>query len=122
MKDKNQDQLITAHKTSIRIPKAYLLWAKRIYARKVLSSLICAEFINTLNVVINDFTTILKHYGSKVHKCVYRQNKIAALIAQSGYGIAGVGMAGFEPAASTSQMWRDTGLRYIPKGNAKVEF
>jgi hypothetical protein len=25
-----------------------------------------------------------------------------------------VGMAGFEPAASTSQMWRDTGLRYIP--------
>ncbi len=33
-----------------------------------------------------------------------------------------VGMAGFEPAASTSQMWRDTGLRYIPKGNAKVEF
>jgi hypothetical protein len=31
-------------------------------------------------------------------------------------------MAGFEPAASTSQMWRDTGLRYIPKGNAKVEF
>ncbi|MDB4920230.1 MAG: hypothetical protein JWQ54_2213 [Mucilaginibacter sp.] len=26
-----------------------------------------------------------------------------------------VGMAGFEPAASTSQMWRDTGLRYIPK-------
>ena len=33
-----------------------------------------------------------------------------------------VGMAGFEPAASTSQMWRDTGLRYIPKGNAKVIF
>jgi hypothetical protein len=33
-----------------------------------------------------------------------------------------VGMAGFEPAASTSQMWRDTGLRYIPKGNAKVNF
>jgi hypothetical protein len=31
-------------------------------------------------------------------------------------------MAGFEPAASTSQMWRDTGLRYIPKGNAKVSF
>jgi hypothetical protein len=31
-------------------------------------------------------------------------------------------MAGFEPAASTSQMWRDTGLRYIPKGNAKVVF
>jgi hypothetical protein len=30
-------------------------------------------------------------------------------------GIAFVGMAGFEPAASTSQMWRDTGLRYIPK-------
>ena len=27
-----------------------------------------------------------------------------------------VGMAGFEPAASTSQMWRDTGLRYIPNG------
>jgi hypothetical protein len=35
-------------------------------------------------------------------------------------GIAGVGMAGFEPAASTSQMWRDTGLRYIPIGIAKV--
>jgi hypothetical protein len=33
-----------------------------------------------------------------------------------------VGMAGFEPAASTSQMWRDTGLRYIPKGSAKVTF
>jgi hypothetical protein len=31
-------------------------------------------------------------------------------------------MAGFEPAASTSQMWRDTGLRYIPFGIAKVEF
>lgn len=31
-------------------------------------------------------------------------------------------MAGFEPAASTSQMWRDTGLRYIPKGSAKVRF
>ena len=37
-------------------------------------------------------------------------------------GIALVGMAGFEPAASTSQMWRDTGLRYIPKGFAKVNF
>ncbi len=35
-------------------------------------------------------------------------------------GIALVGMAGFEPAASTSQMWRDTGLRYIPIGSAKV--
>jgi len=36
-----------------------------------------------------------------------------------------VGMAGFEPAASTSQMWRDTGLRYIPYfviGIAKVGF
>ena len=33
-----------------------------------------------------------------------------------------VGMAGFEPAASTSQMWRDTGLRYIPFGIAKVGF
>jgi hypothetical protein len=33
-----------------------------------------------------------------------------------------VGMAGFEPAASTSQMWRDTGLRYIPIGIAKVGF
>jgi hypothetical protein len=31
-------------------------------------------------------------------------------------------MAGFEPAASTSQMWRDTGLRYIPFGFAKVSF
>ena len=31
-------------------------------------------------------------------------------------------MAGFEPAASTSQMWRDTGLRYIPKWSAKVNF
>ena len=39
-------------------------------------------------------------------------------------GIAFVGMAGFEPAASTSQMWRDTGLRYIPFpiGFAKVGF
>jgi hypothetical protein len=39
-------------------------------------------------------------------------------------GIALVGMAGFEPAASTSQMWRDTGLRYIPFpiGFAKVGF
>jgi hypothetical protein len=25
-----------------------------------------------------------------------------------------VGVAGFEPTASTSQMWRDTGLRYTP--------
>ena len=38
------------------------------------------------------------------------------------FDFSGVGMAGFEPAASTSQMWRDTGLRYIPKGNAKVSF
>lgn len=37
-------------------------------------------------------------------------------------GFVAVGMAGFEPAASTSQMWRDTGLRYIPFGIAKVEF
>ena len=33
-----------------------------------------------------------------------------------------VGVAGFEPAASTSQMWRDTGLRYTPSGAAKVHF
>jgi hypothetical protein len=33
-----------------------------------------------------------------------------------------VGVAGFEPAASTSQMWRDTGLRYTPKRFAKVSF
>jgi hypothetical protein len=33
-----------------------------------------------------------------------------------------VGVAGFEPAASTSQMWRDTGLRYTPKRSAKVSF
>ena len=33
-----------------------------------------------------------------------------------------VGVAGFEPAASTSQMWRDTGLRYTPSGAAKVRF
>ena len=26
-----------------------------------------------------------------------------------------VGVAGFEPTTSTSQMWRDTGLRYTPK-------
>lgn len=25
-----------------------------------------------------------------------------------------VGVAGFEPTTSTSQMWRDTGLRYTP--------
>jgi hypothetical protein len=31
-------------------------------------------------------------------------------------------VAGFEPAASTSQMWRDTGLRYTPKRFAKVSF
>jgi hypothetical protein len=37
-------------------------------------------------------------------------------------GIALVGVAGFEPAASTSQMWRDTGLRYTPSGAAKVRF
>jgi site-specific DNA recombinase len=30
-----------------------------------------------------------------------------------------VGVAGFEPAASTSQMWRDTGLRYTPSGLQK---
>ena len=29
-------------------------------------------------------------------------------------GLSFVGMAGFEPTTSTSQMWRDTGLRYIP--------
>ena len=33
-----------------------------------------------------------------------------------------VGVAGFEPAASTSQMWRDTGLRYTPNWVAKVTF
>ena len=38
------------------------------------------------------------------------------------FDFSGVGMAGFEPAASTSQMWRDTGLRYIPIGVAKVRF
>ena len=27
-----------------------------------------------------------------------------------------VGVAGFEPTTSTSQMWRDTGLRYTPSG------
>src|SRR5690606_10851973 len=26
-----------------------------------------------------------------------------------------VGVAGFEPTTSTSQMWRDTGLRYTPR-------
>ena len=41
--------------------------------------------------------------------------KKAAQIALNGFFLVGiVGMAGFEPAASTSQMWRDTGLRYIP--------
>ena len=29
--------------------------------------------------------------------------------------VAFVGVAGFEPTTSTSQMWRDTGLRYTPK-------
>ena len=33
--------------------------------------------------------------------------------------LTGVGVAGFEPAASTSQMWRDTGLRYTPSGLQK---
>lgn len=33
-----------------------------------------------------------------------------------------VGVAGFEPAASTSQMWRDTGLRYIPKTGLQIYF
>ncbi len=32
-----------------------------------------------------------------------------------------VGMAGFEPAASTSQMWRDTGLRYIPSSRLGLQ-
>ncbi len=39
-----------------------------------------------------------------------------------------VGVAGFEPTTSTSQMWRDTGLRYTPIkvspfcfGDAKIE-
>jgi hypothetical protein len=27
-----------------------------------------------------------------------------------------VGMAGFEPTTSSTPCWRDTGLRYIPKG------
>jgi hypothetical protein len=33
-----------------------------------------------------------------------------------------VGAAGFEPTTSTSQMWRDTGLRYAPNyDTAKLE-
>ena len=28
--------------------------------------------------------------------------------------LVSVGVAGFEPTTSTSQMWRDTGLRYTP--------
>ena len=43
--------------------------------------------------------------------------KKAAQIALCGY--FSVGVAGFEPAASTSQMWRDTGLRYTPSGLQK---
>ncbi len=33
-----------------------------------------------------------------------------------------VGMAGFEPTTSTSQMWRDTGLRYIPNFSVVFSF
>ena len=39
------------------------------------------------------------------------------LFKDGSFGI--VGMAGFEPAASTSQMWRDTGLRYTPNWDCK---
>jgi hypothetical protein len=31
------------------------------------------------------------------------------------FSVIYVGVAGFEPTTSTSQMWRDTGLRYTPK-------
>ena len=48
------------------------------------------------------------------HQIWLKQQNLQIIDLQVLKGI--VGMAGFEPAASTSQMWRDTGLRYIPKG------
>ncbi len=42
-----------------------------------------------------------------------RENKKPFLQIQKGFSL--VGVAGFEPTTSTSQMWRDTGLRYTPK-------
>jgi hypothetical protein len=54
-------------------------------------------------------------------KCLNPQISVICGFSTS-IGIALVGMAGFEPAASTSQMWRDTGLRYIPNWSAKVTF
>ena len=61
------------------------------------------------------------NYNQMVLK--YTSCKIKKPICFEQTGFTGiVGMAGFEPAASTSQMWRDTGLRYIPKWTAKVSF
>ena len=36
----------------------------------------------------------------------------------SGYFLSLVGTTGFEPAAFSSQNWRDTKLRYVPKYGA----
>jgi hypothetical protein len=47
------------------------------------------------------------------------QNKKSSLVFNKQGFRFFVGVAGFEPAASTSQMWRDTGLRYTPSGLQK---
>ena len=62
------------------------------------------------------FFRLCKHC---LHRCALKKPH---LLSTGKALITLVGVAGFEPAASTSQMWRDTGLRYIPKGNAKVSF
>jgi hypothetical protein len=64
-----------------------------------------------------------QEYGKSFLKCKkYHKTKKVMYLSKHHLFSDYVGMAGFEPAASTSQMWRDTGLRYIPKGNAKVTF
>ena len=63
------------------------------------------------------------YFINKSNQKPYKKNNLKDFILQVIFPIReSVGMAGFEPAASTSQMWRDTGLRYIPFGIAKVGF
>jgi hypothetical protein len=52
----------------------------------------------------------------------YNTTKQKSSPAFSRQGFSFVGVAGFEPAASTSQMWRDTGLRYTPSGLQRYIF
>jgi hypothetical protein len=48
-----------------------------------------------------------------------KNKKAPFVFNEQGFNYTAVGVAGFEPAASTSQMWRDTGLRYTPNWDCK---